>query len=62
MRAAYAALSNDDKRLVDGLVAVHSARHIYGVGADNDYARLKGLSAMTIPFFRSAAPSRVMTM
>ncbi len=36
------------ERLLDGLVAVHSARHIYGVGADNDYARLKGLSAMTI--------------
>ena len=36
------------RRMLDGLVAIHSARNVYGVGADNDYARLKGLSAMTI--------------
>src|SRR5688572_29831549 len=43
---AYETLSTGMKRLLDGLTAVHSARHIYGVGADNDYARIEGLGAM----------------
>jgi len=45
---AYEALSPGMRQLLDGLIAVHSARHIYGVAADNDYARLDGLSAMKL--------------
>src|ERR1051325_841985 len=45
---AYETLSPGMKRLLDGLTAIHSARHIYGVGADNDYARMDGLGAMKI--------------
>ena len=36
---AYDTLSPGMKRLLDGLTAIHSARHISGMGADNDYAR-----------------------
>jgi taurine dioxygenase len=53
---AYDALSPGMKRLLDGLTAIHSAGNVYGVGADNDYARLQGLSAMKI--VRSAAAHR----
>ena len=53
---AYETLSPGMKRLLDGLTAVHSARHIYGVGADNDYARMDGLGAMKI--LRSEAAHR----
>src|SRR3954447_6513910 len=45
---AYETLSSGMKHLLDGLTAIHSARHIYGVGADNDYARMDGLGAMKI--------------
>jgi taurine dioxygenase len=45
---AYEALSPGMQRMLDGLTAIHSAKHVYGVGSDNDYARLKGLSAMKI--------------
>src|SRR5260370_38259539 len=44
------------RRLLGGLAAIHSARHVYGVGADNDYARLGGLAAMKVR--RSAAAHR----
>jgi taurine dioxygenase len=53
---AYDTLSPGMKRLLDGLTAIHSARHVYGVGADNDYARVKGLGAMKI--LRSEAAHR----
>jgi alpha-ketoglutarate-dependent taurine dioxygenase len=53
---AYETLSAGMKRLLDGLAAIHSARHIYGVGADNDYARMDGLGAMKI--LRSEAAHR----
>ncbi|MEL7482386.1 MAG: TauD/TfdA family dioxygenase, partial [Pseudomonadota bacterium] len=33
MAAAYDALSDDDKALIDGLQATHSSRHIFGQGA-----------------------------
>jgi taurine dioxygenase len=45
---AYEALSPGMKRMLDGLTAVHSARNVYGIGSDNDYARLRGLTAMKI--------------
>jgi taurine dioxygenase len=45
---AYDALSPGMRRMLDGLTAIHSAKHVYGTGADNDYARLGGLSAMKI--------------
>jgi taurine dioxygenase len=45
---AYEALSPGMRRMLDGLVAVHSARGVYGVDADNVYARRDGLSAMKI--------------
>jgi taurine dioxygenase len=53
---AYEALSPGTQRMLDGLAAVHSARNIYGVGADNDNPRLQGRSAMTIK--RSEAAHR----
>ncbi len=53
---AYDALSPGMQRMLDGLSAIHSAKQVYGVGADNDYARLQGLTAMTIR--RSAAAHR----
>jgi taurine dioxygenase len=53
---AYDALSPGMKRMLDGLTAVHSARNVYGVGTDNDYARLQGLTAMKI--MRSEAAHR----
>jgi taurine dioxygenase len=53
---AYETLSPGMKHLLGGLTAVHSARHIYGVGADNDYARTDGLGAMKI--LRSEAAHR----
>ncbi len=45
---AYETLSPGMKRLLDGLTAIHSARQVYGVGADNDYARIEGMGAMKI--------------
>ncbi|HVC57073.1 MAG TPA: TauD/TfdA family dioxygenase [Stellaceae bacterium] len=45
---AYEALSPGMQRMLDGLTAIHSARHVYGTDADNDYARRQGLSAMKI--------------
>ena len=45
---AYESLSPGMQRMLDGLTAIHSAKNVYGVGSDNDYARLKGLSAMKI--------------
>ncbi len=53
---AYDALSPGMQRMLDGLTAIHSARNIYGTGADNDYARLQGLTAMKI--LRSEAAHR----
>src|SRR3954462_3000582 len=53
---AYGMLSPGMKHLLDGLTAIHSARHIYGVGAYNDYARMDGLGAMKI--LRSEAAHR----
>jgi taurine dioxygenase len=53
---AYETLSPGMKHLLDSLTAIHSARHIYGVGADNDYARVDGLGAMKI--LRSEAAHR----
>jgi taurine dioxygenase len=45
---AYDALSPGMRRMLDGLTAIHSAGHVYGTGADNDYARIAGLTAMKI--------------
>ena len=45
---AYETLSPGMKRLPNGLTAIHSARQVYGVGADNDYARIEGMGAMKI--------------
>jgi len=53
---AYEALSPGMRHMLDGLVAIHSARGVYGVDADNSYARRDGLSAMQIK--RSEAAHR----
>lgn len=53
---AYESLSSGMRNMLDGLTAVHSARQIYGVDADDDYARREGLSAMKI--LRSEAAHR----
>src|SRR5215472_12170646 len=43
---AYEALSSGMQRMLDGLTAVHSARGVYGIDADNTYVSRKGRSAM----------------
>jgi taurine dioxygenase len=53
---AYETLSPGMQRMLDGLTAIHSARGIYGIDADNTYAGGKGLSAMKI--MRSEAAHR----
>ncbi len=53
---AYETLSPGMQRMLGGLVAIHSARGVYGVDADNAYARREGLSAMKI--MRSEAAHR----
>jgi taurine dioxygenase len=53
---AYETLSPGMQRMLDGLTAIHSARDIYGIDADNTNAPRKGLSAMKI--MRSEAAHR----
>ena len=45
---AYETLSDGMKKMLDGLVAMHSARQPYGIDANSSYAGLNGLSAMKI--------------
>ncbi len=51
---AYETLSEGMRKMLDGLTAVHSAAHIYGLGARHDYARFDELTAMKMIYSESA--------
>lgn len=51
---AYEALSPGMRHMLDGLTAIHSAGHVYGLGARHDYARFDELSAMKMLYSKTA--------
>ena len=51
---AYEALSSGMRHMLDGLTAIHSAGHVYGLGARHDYARFDELSAMKMLYSKTA--------
>jgi len=51
---AYEALSPGMRHMLEGLTAIHSAGHVYGLGARHDYARFDELSAMQMLYSKTA--------